>query len=70
VAALDTARDGSARVGRPVAPPGLGHTLATSPRALPVQPAFSGCHNYPVADRLSHGAAYLPSEVCDRQDYE
>ena len=55
--ALDMPRDGSARVGRSVAPPGLVHILPMSPHPLPVQPASSSGDNFPAADRQLHGAA-------------
>src|SRR5262249_5596269 len=50
---LDRLRDGFARAGHSIAPPGFVHTLPTSLRPLPGQPAFSGCGNYPVADPRS-----------------
>src|SRR5713226_4701052 len=54
---LGRPRDGFARAGRAVAPPGLVHILPTSLRPLLVQPVSSDCGNYPGADRWSHGVA-------------
>src|SRR5262249_49856105 len=57
--ALDMPRDGFARGGRAVAPPGRVHILAMSPRPPPVPPLSSVGGSYSGADRQSHGAARL-----------